>query len=122
MLVLLLLNPGKSVRLTDPGAIASDNPPYGTPPLQAKVWTSGHRTPLGLAFDAEGRLWEHERGPKGGDEVNLIMKGRNYGYPIVSNGDHYHGKDIPDHPTRPEFEAPKEIGRASCRERVCQSV
>jgi glucose/arabinose dehydrogenase len=46
-------------------------------------------------------------GPKGGDEVNLIVKGRNYGYPIVSNGDHYDGKDIPDHQTRPEFEAPK---------------
>src|SRR3546814_5397303 len=46
-------------------------------------------------------------GPQGGDEVNLIEKGRNYGYPIVSNGDHYDGKDIPDHPTRPEFEAPK---------------
>jgi glucose/arabinose dehydrogenase len=46
-------------------------------------------------------------GPKGGDELNLVLKGRNYGYPIVSNGDHYDGKDIPDHPTRPEFEAPK---------------
>ncbi len=46
-------------------------------------------------------------GPKGGDELNLIEKGANYGYPIVSNGDHYDGRDIPDHPTRPEFEAPK---------------
>ena len=75
--------------------------------ITAQVWTLGHRNPLGLAFDAEGRLWEHEMGPKGGDEVNLIVKGRNYGYPIVSNGDHYDGRDIPDHPTRPEFEAPK---------------
>ena len=46
-------------------------------------------------------------GPKGGDELNIVVAGRNYGYPIVSNGDHYDGKVIPDHPTRPEFEAPK---------------
>jgi glucose/arabinose dehydrogenase len=100
-------NLGKIVRLTDAGGIPSDNPHHDTTPVEAQVWTSGHRNPLGLAFDAEGRLWEHEMGPKGGDEVNLIIKGRNYGYPIVSNGDHYDGTDIPDHPTRPEFEAPK---------------
>src|SRR3546814_17510081 len=52
-------------------------------------------------------------GPKGGDEVNLVERGANYGYPIVSNGDHYDGKDIPDHPTRPEYEAPKLWGNPS---------
>ncbi len=53
------------------------------------------------------QLWVVEMGPKGGDELNLIQKAKNYGYPIVSNGDHYSGLNIPDHATRPEFEAPK---------------
>ncbi|NND00766.1 MAG: PQQ-dependent sugar dehydrogenase, partial [Gammaproteobacteria bacterium] len=71
------------------------------------IWTLGHRNPLGLAFDAEGRLWNSEMGPLHGDELNLVIPGKNYGYPIVSNGDHYSGIPIPDHDTRPEFEAPK---------------
>lgn len=103
----MAMNLGKVIRLTDSGGVPSDNPHYDQGRVTSQVWTSGHRNLLGLAFDAQGRLWEHEMGPKGGDEVNLIVKGRNYGYPIVSNGDHYDGKDIPDHPTRPEFEAPK---------------
>ena len=64
------------------------------------------RNPLGLAFDLEGRLWAVEMGPDGGDELNLIKRGANYGYPVVSNGDHYDGRPIPDHDTRPEFAAP----------------
>ncbi len=100
-------NLGKIIRLTDEGAVPRDNPFAASGGVAAQIWTSGHRNPLGIAFDANGRLWEQEMGPKGGDEVNLIIKGRNYGYPIVSNGDHYDGRDIPDHPTRPEFEAPK---------------
>jgi glucose/arabinose dehydrogenase len=72
----------------------------------AATWTSGHRNPYGLAFAPDGRLWEIEMGPKGGDELNLIEKGRNYGYPIVSNGDNYNDVPIPDHPTRPEFQPP----------------
>jgi glucose/arabinose dehydrogenase len=99
---------GKIVRLTDAGGIPDGNPWYDKGSrVRAQIWTKGHRNPLGLAFDSEGRLWEHEMGPKGGDEFNLIEKGRNYGYPIVSNGDHYDGKAIPDHDTRPEFAAPK---------------
>jgi glucose/arabinose dehydrogenase len=100
-------NLGKIIRLTDAGGIPFDNPNYDTGRIKAQWWSKGHRNPLGLAFDGEGRLWEHEMGPKGGDEVNLIERGANYGYPIVSNGDHYDGRDIPDHPTRPEFAAPK---------------
>jgi glucose/arabinose dehydrogenase len=73
----------------------------------AQIWTLGHRNILGLAFNERGQLWSHEMGPKNGDEFNLIEKGSNYGYPIVSNGDHYDGKPIPDHPTRPEFNAPE---------------
>jgi len=97
---------GKVLRLNDDGTPASGNP------LVAKgfhpaVWSYGHRNLLGLAFDASGNLWEQEMGPQGGDEVNLILPGRNYGYPIVSDGDHYDGRSIPDHATRPEFERPK---------------
>ena len=98
---------GKIVRLNDDGTVPTDNPFASRGGAAAQVWTLGHRNPLGLAFDSRGRLWDVEMGPKGGDELNLVLRGRNYGYPIVSNGDHYDGKDIPDHPTRPEFEAPK---------------
>ncbi|MGI4730577.1 MAG: PQQ-dependent sugar dehydrogenase [Janthinobacterium lividum] len=70
------------------------------------ILTSGHRNPYGLQFYG-GRLWEIEMGPKGGDELNVILPGRNYGWPIVSNGDNYDGVPINDHPTRPEFEPPR---------------
>jgi len=65
----------------------------------AETWTTGHRNPYGLAFAPDGRLWEHEMGPRGGDEVNLIVRGRNYGWPNASNGSNYDGVDIPDHRT-----------------------
>jgi glucose/arabinose dehydrogenase len=100
-------NLGKVVRLNDDGSVPKDNPFAGRGGVAAQIWSLGHRNPLGLAFDRSGRLWEIEMGPKGGDELNLVERGRNYGYPIVSNGDHYDGKDIPDHKTRPEFAAPK---------------
>jgi glucose/arabinose dehydrogenase len=100
-------NLGKIVRLNDDGTVPADNPFAGRGGVTAQIWSLGHRNPLGLAFDGSGRLWDIEMGPKGGDELNLVQRGRNYGYPIVSNGDHYDGKDIPDHKTRPEFEAPK---------------
>jgi glucose/arabinose dehydrogenase len=73
----------------------------------AEAWTTGHRNPLGLAFAPDGRLWETEMGPRGGDEVNLIEPGKNYGWPVVSNGDNYDGVPIPRHSTRPDFAAPK---------------
>lgn len=100
-------NLGKIVRLYPDGSVPKDNPFYDQGGIAAQIWTLGHRNILGLAFDTQGRLWEQEMGPKGGDEINLIKAGKNYGYPIVSNGDHYDGKPIPDHDTRPEFEAPK---------------
>ncbi|HYG47182.1 MAG TPA: PQQ-dependent sugar dehydrogenase [Allosphingosinicella sp.] len=98
---------GKIVRLNDDGTVPADNPFASRGGATAQIWSLGHRNPLGIAFDGSGRLWDIEMGPKGGDELNLVERGKNYGYPIVSNGDHYDGKDIPDHPTRPEFEAPK---------------
>jgi len=100
-------NLGKIVRLNDDGSVPADNPFAGRGGVTAQIWTLGHRNPLGIKFDAGGRLWEVEMGPQGGDELNLIERGKNYGYPIVSNGDHYDGRPIPDHPTRPEFAAPK---------------
>ncbi len=84
-----------------------DNPFQSQGEVAKQVWSFGHRNPLGMAFDEQGQLWVVEMGPKGGDELNLIQKGKNYGYPVVSNGDHYSGLNIPDHVTRPEFEAPK---------------
>ncbi|MEM8817598.1 MAG: PQQ-dependent sugar dehydrogenase [Pseudomonadota bacterium] len=100
-------NLGKIVRLHDDGGIPKDNPFYDQGGVTAEIWSLGHRNPLGLAFDADGRLWNQEMGPKHGDELNLVKRGLNYGYPIVSNGDHYNNDPIPDHDTRPEFEAPK---------------
>jgi aldose sugar dehydrogenase len=73
----------------------------------AETWTSGHRNPYGLMFAPDGTLWETEMGPRGGDELNIIVKGRNYGWPVVSDGENYDGVPIPDHRTHPEFEAPK---------------
>jgi glucose/arabinose dehydrogenase len=73
----------------------------------AETWTSGHRNPYGLMFAPDGRLWETEMGPRGGDELNLIVKGRNYGWPVVSDGKNYDGVPIPDHATHPQFEPPK---------------
>lgn len=99
-------NLGKIVRLNDDGSSPKDNPFSAQGGVAAQVWSLGHRNPLGMAFDRAGRLWNIEMGPKGGDELNLVVRGDNYGYPIVSNGDHYDGKDIPDHATRPEFHAP----------------
>jgi glucose/arabinose dehydrogenase len=86
--------------------VPSDNPFADKGGVTAQIWSLGHRNPLGIAFDAQGRLWNQEMGPRGGDEVNLVQRGANYGYPIVSNGDHYDGKVIPDHNTRPEFKPP----------------
>lgn len=100
-------NLGKMVRLFDDGRVPDDNPFAARGGVAAQFWSLGHRNLLGLAFDANGKLWTHEMGPAGGDELNLIERGANYGYPIVSNGDHYDGRDIPDHVTRPEFNAPE---------------
>lgn len=98
---------GKILRMTLQGEAAADNPwAAESDGTQAYVWTYGHRNPYGLAFDKQGRLWSHEMGPRGGDELNLIEAGKNYGWPLVSNGTHYDGRAIPDHDTRPDLEPP----------------
>ncbi|MGL4313058.1 MAG: PQQ-dependent sugar dehydrogenase [Sphingomonas sp.] len=98
---------GKILRLTLDGKPWPGNPHYNAGGVRAMTWSTGHRNPYGLVFTPDGRLWEEEMGPRGGDELNLILPGRNYGWPIVSNGDNYSGVPIPDHPSRPDLEAPK---------------
>lgn len=99
-------NLGKIVRLRDDGSVPGDNPFAERGGVAAEIWSLGHRNPLGLAFDAQGRLWNVEMGPRGGDELNFVRRGANYGYPLVSEGDHYSGRSIPDHATRPNLAAP----------------
>ena len=103
----LTMTLGKVLRLTPDGKPAPGNPFAGQAGARPEIWSYGHRNLLGIAFDAQGNLWEQEMGPKGGDEVNLIQAGKNYGYPKASNGSHYDGRDIPDHATGDGFEAPK---------------
>lgn len=97
---------GKVLRLNLDGTPAAGNP-LAAKGFDPAIWSYGHRNLLGIAFDADGRLWEQEMGPQGGDEVNLIKPGLNYGWPKASNGTHYDGRDIPDHAPGDGFEAPK---------------
>jgi glucose/arabinose dehydrogenase len=73
----------------------------------AETWSSGHRNPYGLTFDAQGRLWSEEMGPRGGDELNLILPDKNYGWPLVSEGKNYDGVPIPGPSSRPDLEQAK---------------
>lgn len=97
---------GKVLRLNLDGTPAAGNP-LAAKGFHAAVWSYGHRNLLGVTFDKEGRLWEMEMGPRHGDEINLIKPSLNYGWPRASNGDHYDGRDIPDHAPGDGFEAPK---------------
>ncbi|WP_324694800.1 PQQ-dependent sugar dehydrogenase [Novosphingobium aerophilum] len=99
-------NLGKIVRLLPDGTPAPGNPYADKGAPTDQIWSYGHRNVLGLAFDGEGRLWDLEHGPAGGDELNLVKPGQNYGWPLVSDGDHYDGKPIPRHATRPDLAAP----------------
>ena len=109
-------NIGKILRLHDDGSVPADNPFVNYRETDANVdkeavydqiWALGVRNPLGIAQAADGRIWESEMGPLHGDELNLVERGANYGYPVVSNGDHYDGRKMPNHETRPEFDAPR---------------
>lgn len=103
----MAMNLGKVLRVNDDGSVPEDNPFYGNGAVTEQIWTLGHRNPLGIDFDKEGNLWAHEMGPRHGDELNLIERGRNYGYPMVSQGDHYSGVKIPNHEDYPIFNAPQ---------------
>lgn len=97
---------GKVLRLNLDGTPAADNP-LAAQGFHPAIWSYGHRNLTGIAFDADGRLWEVEMGPLGGDEVNLVQPGLNYGWPTVSNGSNYDRSDIPDHAEGDGFEQPK---------------
>jgi len=97
---------GKVLRLNRDGTPAKGNP-LAARGFDPAIWSYGSRNLTGLAFDRRGRLWEVEMGPRGGDEVNLIKGGANYGWPLASNGTNYDGTDIPDHRPGDGFEAPK---------------
>ena len=99
-------NLGKIVRLQLDGSAAQGNPFADRGGVTAQVWSLGHRNPLGIALDEAGNLWSSEMGPQGGDEVNLVQAGGNYGWPQASNGSHYGGADIPDHRSGDGFMAP----------------
>src|SRR5262245_32487550 len=98
---------GKTVRLRDDGSIPGDNPFVGRPGFKPGIFTSGHRNGHGLAVNPEsGDLWESEQGPNGGDEINVLRAGRNYGWPLVSYGRDYWGARISTHPIRKGMEDP----------------
>jgi len=100
-------NLGKVVHINRDGSIPANNPFVHTSGARPDIWTLGHRNMLGIAFQpGTGRLWVNEMGPKGGDEFNLIERGRNYGWPVVSQGNNYDDSPIPRHPTHPEFTPP----------------
>ena len=103
----MAMNLGKILRLNADGSVPQDNPFYGNGSVTEQIWTLGHRNPLGIDFDEQGNLWSHEMGPRHGDELNIIEKARNYGYPIVSQGDHYSGVKIPNHEEFPIYKAPE---------------
>ena len=103
----MAMNLGKVLRLSDDGSVPEDNPFYGQGSVTEQIWTLGHRNPLGIDFDEKGNLWVHEMGPRHGDELNLIERGRNYGYPTVSQGEHYSGVKIPNHEDIPIFKSPE---------------
>ncbi len=93
---------GKIIHITPDGAPAPDNPFLGRPGVLPEIWATGLRSQEGLAFDPRGRLWETEHGPRGGDELNMIEKGKNYGWPVVAHGIDYPGTPIGDGSTHKE--------------------
>ncbi|NNC73205.1 MAG: PQQ-dependent sugar dehydrogenase [Sphingomonadaceae bacterium] len=97
---------GTIVRLNDDGSVPDGNPFADRGGVSAEIWSYGHRNVLGLAFAPDGSLWDIEHGPAGGDEINRVERGANYGWPEVSNGNHYDGRPIPDHDTSDAYRAP----------------
>ncbi len=100
-------NLGKVVRINADGSVPADNPFVNKPGARPDIWTLGHRNPLGAAIEPNSKaLWVHEMGPMGGDEINIIDPGQNYGWPKVSDGDNYDKTPIPRHATDPSYVKP----------------
>lgn len=103
----LKLPNGKIHRVYDDGRVPEDNPFVRTPGADPTIWSYGHRNPQGLRLNpSTGELWEHEHGPRGGDELNLIQRGRNYGWPEATFGMNYNGTPMTDVTGRPDVEPP----------------
>ncbi|HEY9270448.1 PQQ-dependent sugar dehydrogenase [Achromobacter sp.] len=88
---------GKVVRLKTDGTVPTDNPFVGQAGARPEIWSYGHRNPQGMALNPwTGQLWENEHGPRGGDEINLVQRGKNYGWPLATHGINYSGQPIPE--------------------------
>jgi glucose/arabinose dehydrogenase len=101
-----LINPPRDTEAAKTATVISTYTLTGPNLAQSETWTSGHRTPYGLAFAPDGRLWEVEHGPRGGDELNLIEPGKNYGWPLVSYATNYNGVPIPSPDSRSDLAKP----------------
>ncbi len=97
---------GTVVRLNRDGSVPGDNPFADTPGARPEIWSYGHRNPQGAALDGAGTLWVAEHGARGGDEINLIRRGANYGWPVISYGRHYSGRRIGEGTAKPGLEQP----------------
>lgn len=100
------LHNGSVLRITKSGAVPADNPFLNTDGVLPEIWSYGHRNPQGAAMDSSGQLWITEHGARGGDEVNRIRKGANYGWPVISYGTHYSGRRIGEGTAKPGMEQP----------------
>ncbi|MDH3220759.1 MAG: PQQ-dependent sugar dehydrogenase [Gammaproteobacteria bacterium] len=102
---------GTIMRLNLDGSVPADNPFVGIAKARDEIWSYGHRNPQGLLFDrGTGRLWSIEHGPRGGDEINLIEKGRNYGWPVISYGKEYWGPvAVGEGTSKPGMEQPRKV-------------
>jgi glucose/arabinose dehydrogenase len=97
---------GKIVRIRPDGSVPKDNPFVGRKDARPEIWSSGHRNILSAALDARDRLWIVEMGPQGGDELNLIRRGKDYGWPTIGYGEDYSGKPIHSRTQAPGMEQP----------------
>jgi glucose/arabinose dehydrogenase len=98
---------GKTIRITPDGLPAPGNPYLRTPGARGEIWTIGHRSPQGLAYEpGTGKLWQSDLGPRGGDELNILSTGKNYGWPVVTHGIDYPGTRISDSLNKPGMEPP----------------
>lgn len=98
---------GKILRLHEDGRVPADNPFVNTPGAKPEIWSYGHRNPQGVYYDTQtNSLWAHEHGPKGGDELNKVEKGKNYGWPVITYGIDYNGTPISDITAKAGMEQP----------------
>ena len=105
---------GKIIRLNEDGSVPNDNPFINTPGALPEIWSYGHRNPQGLIYDSEtSQLWDAEHGPMGGDELNLVQPGKNYGWPVITYGINYDSTIISDLTTKDGMEQPVRFWKPS---------